>query len=678
MKFKLFRKKESSNSIKVLLKKLKRHDTKVVAVAVIIALFLSGGLIYISTPIVATTATEEIAESGRQSSKETTEKLNEINKYLTELDKVVTNNQKSLNTITQNSGYTSSKETIDATGKTTNTISEKVTTLGGSLKEVHTTIESTTSKIEELNKALEKNDTTNKQQLEKDFAQVNQDLAKINTQYEEAKKQNKELIEKLQKDMTDGDKKLGDSSTENHKALLKELETMDKSMEEKNTKTIETFQGDIAKLSESMDKQLEVINTSVNTMNSSMNSGLGELKEYVGNVAGGINGRLDQVFQSVSDGKKLLASTLLTKGIVIAEDATFQEISKAIMDIPTTITVQEMTGTVVYDKHFHTDGKGTECNEHHVSIDRMGGCYNKPYYHVHDSSCYRTSISYSYYTKQETYVQHWARDENGIAIFRYECRNCHSSFESPDGEHLEYASTYDQARRRDGTGIKEHVNQVLVCGKNGSTLEGYSCSCGYLHGQILAAHIDYSMNKNLKSLPDLEQSHMAVQAPGAGKALDTLMLLTDVDMSAGGKDITLEKEFSGSENVSVAEPEGKENSNQAGNIASLEENADGKNAGDKAQGDKAAGDTDADNTETTNKESGNMNESDSSKQSNKDMPGNIGKDNNPEQSTNTVLNVGGSSFAENSENEEQKKQNSNTSTEGNTNADNTLQDNIAQ
>ena len=73
-----------------------------------------------------------------------------------------------------------------------------------------------------------------------------------------------------------------------------------------------------------------------------------------------------------------------------------------------------------------------------------------------------------------------------------------------------------------------------------------------------------------------------------------------------------------------------------------------------------------------------MNESDSSKQSNKDMPGNIGKDNNPEQSTNTVLNVGGSSFAENSENEEQKKQNSNTSTEGNTNADNTLQDYIAQ
>ncbi len=624
MKFKLFRRKESSNSIKVLLKKLKRHDTKVVAVAVIIALFLSGGLIYISTPIVATTATEEIAESGRQSSKETTEKLNEINKYLTELDKVVTNNQKSLNTITQNSGYTSSKETIDATGKTTNTISEKVTTLGGSLKEVHTTIESTTSKIEELNKALEKNDTTNKQQLEKDFAQINQDLAKVQTQYEEAKKQNKELIEKLQKDMTDGDKKLGDSSTENHKALLKELEAMDKSMEEKNTTVNNNFE--------------------------SLNNGVADLKEYVGNVAGGINGRLDQVFQSVSDGKKLLASTLLTKGIVIAEDATFQEISKAIMDIPTTITVQEMTGTVVYDKHFHTDGKGTECNEHHVSIDRMGGCYNKPYYHVHDSSCYRTSISYSYYTKQETYVQHWARDENGHAIFRYECRNCHSSFESTDGEHLEYASTYDQARRRGGTGIKEHVNQVLVCGKNGSTLEGYSCSCGYLHGQILAAHIDYSMNKNLKSLPDLEQSHMAVQAPGAGKALDAFMLLTDVDMSAGEKDITLEKELSGSENVSVAEPEGKENSDQAGNLASVEGNADGKDAGDKAQGDKTAGDTDADNTESTNIESGNMNESD----------------------------VGGSSFAENSENEEQKKQNSNTSTEGNTNADNTLQDNIAQ
>lgn len=586
MKFKLFKKKESSNSVKVLLKKLKRHDTKVVAVAVIIALFLSGGLIYISTPIVATNATEEIAESGRQSNKETAEKLNQINAYLTELDKVVTSNQKSLSTISKNTNITESKETIDATGKATNTIKEKVATLDGSLKDVHTTITSTTSKIEELNKALEKSDTANKQQLEKDFTQVNQDLAKIQTEYEDAKKQNKELIEKLQKEMTDGDKKLGDSSTENHKALLKELETMDKSMEEKNTKTIETF------------------NDNFSTMNSTIVTGFDDLKEYVGNVAGGINGRLDQVFQSVSDGKKLLASTLLTKGINIKEDATFEEISNAIMDIPTTITVQEMTGTVVYDKHFHADGNGTICNEHHVSIDRKGGCYEKPYYHVHDSSCYRTSISYTYYTKAGTHLKHRARKENGVDIFRYECEYCHSSFESTDGEHLEFASTYDQARRREGSGIKEHVNNVLVCGKNGSTLEGYSCGCGYLHGQILAAHIDYSMNKNLKSLPDIEESHIALPAPAGSRALDALMLLTDVDMSTGADDITQGKEISNTDNADnagITSDEGKENSDQAGEASTVEEDTGNRDVENKDIGNKDASNEGVENKDTENK-----------------------------------------------------------------------------
>lgn len=591
MKFKLFRRKESSNSVKVLLKKLKRHDTKVVAVAVIIALFLSGGLIYISTPIVATNATEGIAQSERQSNKETTEKLNQINTYLTELDKVVTNNQKSLNTITQNSSFSSSKETIDATGKTTNTISEKVTTLDGSLKDVHSTIESTTSKIEELNKALEKSGTDNKKQLEEDFAQVNQDLSKIYTEYDEARKQNKELIEKLQKEMADSDKKLNDSSSDNHKALLKELETMGKNMDEKNTQTISSFQSDITKFSESMDKKLANINTSVNdqfeninnsvnnnfnTMNNTVNAGMGELKEYVGNVAGGINGRLDQVFQSVSDGKKLLASTLLTKGITIKEDATFEEISKAIMDIPTTITVQEMTGTVVYDKHFHTDGNGTVCDEHHVPLDRKGGCYDKPYYHVHDSSCYKTRINYTYYTQDDTYQKFFIKNENGYDFYEYGCRHCGSSFMSTNGGHLEYASTREQAERRNGQGIERHVNKVLVCGKNAKTLEGYSCSCGYLYGQILAAHIDYSMNKDMKSLPEIEQSHMAVQSQPNSSALDALLQLTEYDMNVDNSVPIKEKELTDKTAPAVSEKE------MAGAIDKTSESSqNGKDLSDK-------------------------------------------------------------------------------------------------
>lgn len=590
MKFKLFKlfdvfkKKESNNSVKTLLKKLKRHDTKVVAVAVIIALILSAGLIYISTPIVASNATEEIAESGRQSSQETAKKLNEINKYLTDLDKVVTSNQKSLSTITENTKSSDTKETIVETGKTTNTISEKVVELGGSLKEVHTTIEKTTTKIDELTKSIEKNETTNKEQLEKDFQAVNQDLSKIQTQYEDAKKQNKELIEKLEKEIADGDKKLSDTSAENQKALLTELENMGKNMDEKNTKTIETFQGDITNLSENLNQQFVSLN---NTVNNTVNTGVDDIKEYIGNVSDGLNKRLDQVFQSVSDGKKLLASTLLTKGVKIDEDATFLEISEAILSIPTTITVQGMEGTVVYDKHYHVDGNNTEVNEKYIAIDRKGGCYDKPYYHVHDSSCY-TQHTYLQFETNAGCIRHeHAWDENGVEIYRYTCPRCHNSYNSKDGYHYEFADTYQEAMSRgaEKDTIKTKVSSKLICGKDGNTLEGYSCSCGYLNGQILAAHIDYSMNKNLTSLPEIEESNMAVSMSDADAELlfegltnqtagsqqkNALMQLTEYDMNAGNYASDKAKEKSDEENT--------DNANAANSSESSEENSSNGNS----------------------------------------------------------------------------------------------------
>ena len=546
---KLFKKKESNNSVKVLLKKLKRHDTKVVAVAVIIALFLSGGLIYISTPIVATTATEGIAESASQSNKETAEKLTEINKYLTDLDKVVTSNQKSLSAITGEDGKetTTAKETITETGKTTNTINKKVIELGGTLGDVHTKIESTSTKIEDLKKKIDDNEITSKEQIEKEFASVNEDITKIQTAYEDAKKQNKDLIDKLEKEISDGDKKLGEDASENHKALLAELESMGLSMEENNT----------------------TINNQFTTMTTTVNTGFDDIKMYLDNMTSSMNSRLDQVFQRVSDGKKLLASALLTKGVEIDEDATFTEISEAIINMPTTITVQQMGGEVVYDKHYHTDGNGTECNLVYVPIDRKGGCYEKAYYHVHSSDCYKENVYYDYLTDQSTHRHERVRMDYQTPIYRYTCDYCHSSFASSNGEHREFAATYDDARRRNGNTIKRVVKQVLVCGKDLTTLEGYSCSCGYLHGQILAAHIDYSMNKNLTSLPDLEESHIALplEPVQSTELFDSLMQLTDYDMNYDsfeeGKDNALEE--------SSFDKEGKEPTSEETSVEPVEE-----------------------------------------------------------------------------------------------------------
>ena len=57
---------KQNNSIRQLLKKLRRHDTVVVAIAVMIALVLCGGLIYLSTPAMAEAATLELEQSEKE------------------------------------------------------------------------------------------------------------------------------------------------------------------------------------------------------------------------------------------------------------------------------------------------------------------------------------------------------------------------------------------------------------------------------------------------------------------------------------------------------------------------------------------------------------------------------------------------------------------------------------
>ena len=67
---------KQNNSVKLLLKKLRRHDTVVVAIAVVLAMALCAGLIYFSTPVVTATAREELEQSERENNEKTIECLN--------------------------------------------------------------------------------------------------------------------------------------------------------------------------------------------------------------------------------------------------------------------------------------------------------------------------------------------------------------------------------------------------------------------------------------------------------------------------------------------------------------------------------------------------------------------------------------------------------------------------
>ena len=163
---------------------------------------------------------------------------------------------------------------------------------------------------------------------------------------------------------------------------------------------------------------------------------------------------------------------MLTKNVVVDEDATFQELYDAILSIrqETVIGVDKIPGIVEYEYHHHTG-----------SPESGGGCYTQPSYHQHTGSCYKV-------------CEYW---ESG----------CRDAVEQNDGQirctymirHSVCTNGQEQERSRwhanDG---EHHVNSdssgthlVVVCGKNEGTFEGYAPTCGLSEGQITGAHIVY-------------------------------------------------------------------------------------------------------------------------------------------------------------------------------------------
>ena len=552
---KLFKKKEkSNNSVKELLKKLKRHDTKVVAIAVIIALILSGGLIYISTPMVASTATEEIAESDRKANKETADKLEEIGKYLTELDKVVTSNQESLSSITSDTDENGETKT------STNTIDKRVVELGGSLKEVHTTIAGTTTKIEELNKALEQSDSSNKEKLGKEFEAINQDLAKIQQQYNEAIEKTNSLASDLKKDINDNNKALGDTAKNNQKALLDELNKMSTDMGETNAATIDTFKedldglnssvtkkienvnnnittkiddsknstnkkiddldtsikGDLSSISSSFDERFTTINNSILSVSQNQTLGTEEIKgllQQYQNTLNSYNQTVNDSFTSVANGKKLVASALATKGVFCNEDATFQEISNAILSIKEQIYTNEMVASEIeYTYHHHSiDELGSANNHEQVEgayandylSDVQGGCFTEPVYHTHVGSSTSGEGCFTIpkqiqggHSDAWTSWGYWYSNGDGTQVDQsvLRCTKCGQNEGSWKAQGHNASTSVSSGHDYSGRSGLCPNNYYTVyepgCGKTeGETIDGYRCSCHMVDNQIIEARI---------------------------------------------------------------------------------------------------------------------------------------------------------------------------------------------
>lgn len=213
-----------------------------------------------------------------------------------------------------------------------------------------------------------------------------------------------------------------------------------------------------------------------------------ELKSYLEELNNGLKQDMNQVFTSVSNGKKKLASALLTKGVSTNEDATFAQLAEAILNIDQklVIGVEEIPGTIRYQYHYHVDASGNQ--PHTEKSDTAGGCYTGTHGHVHsvEDGCY----------KEESYHVH-----------RDDCAGYPVWVDWAPGVEPYWGFIYTCGEPANAT------RRVLICSKQAGSTDYYVPSCGLADGQIIGAEIVY------------DQAHAQVKAQEEQQCRDELVRL---------------------------------------------------------------------------------------------------------------------------------------------------------
>ena len=647
---------KQNNSVKLLMKKLRRHDTFVVTVAVIIALVLCGGLIYMSTPVVAASARDQVVEKENKNNEKTTEKLDELHNYLTDIDKMIVKNQKGID-----SYYEKTNNDRLEGDKTTDTVKEKVVGLGTDLRNIHTSVNSTETRIESLKELIESGNGETREKAAKEFDAIGKDIENIKIEYENVKKQNKDLMEKLddaiRTEVKNGNEKISTDSIKRYEELLSKLTEFDKELEKRNVESVADLKSEFESLSEALgkrvDEKIDDFNseskargealgekldnynseskargdalgekienynseskargdkideriTNVNSdINNNINANINGIKGYIDEKTAGISNKLDQVFQRVSNGKKLLASALLTKGVKIKEDATFMEFARAIEKIPTQVVVDsgDTAASIEYDYHYHKDGRGQNCGDNLVATDRYGGCFTTPVYHRHSDACYRTVNTYIISTTKDTRNRGHVKDyHDGTPVYSYECKYCGARFNDTHARHEETVYSLEEARDRNGRVERVITDTVLVCNKNESTVEGYSPSCGFAHGQVVSAHIKFNGRYS-----GYNSTVPAIKSSGALRSRNSIVTkaikapITDIDINLDDINSRLEEMKSYEEDVEKDEEKEEiaDNTNNTSNLSEpIKEELNSQSVGVQALSEENSDKTDDEN-----------------------------------------------------------------------------------
>ena len=372
-------------------------------------------------------------------------------------------------------------------------VAELVTNLG----DIHMDISSSQNDIQKILSDMSNADAEDMDEIIARFTDITTNLGNIGTGMDLAHGDIKSLIDALQ------------SGTDaNQAALLEALGRIDSSFSEQNTENFQDLLDSLQSQSDSLRQQLESMNASISqtitegnsevlsqmesmessitnnvtSITSGMSSNqaavldkLARMEENTNSQFSAVRGDVQSVFQRVSNGKKLLASALLTKNVVIDEDATFQEIYDGIMKIrqETVIGVDRIPGTITYEYHHHSG-----------SPESGGGCYTQLSYHQHTGSCYKTC----------EYWESGCRDVVDTNDDQVKCTYMVKHSVCTNGQEQErsrwHANDGEHHVNSDSTG----THLVVVCGKSEGTFEGYKATCGLQEGQIIGAHIIYDAN----------------------------------------------------------------------------------------------------------------------------------------------------------------------------------------
>lgn len=270
--------------------------------------------------------------------------------------------------------------------------------------------------------------------------------------------------------------------------LQEALQALKEESEHKNNeqmKTIEKEIQDIRGRTDALTLKINQLNVSVEA-----NSEADRLRyEELSKIISELTERVNACFQSVSNGKALVASTITDKGVPTSPDADFEVISDHIKELYAVAFAAGAESSlenaaISYIRHYHTGDAAAG-----------GGCFTKEQKHKHQSSCHKitthnveTIIENSWGAGDDApgCAEHGGKGNNGD--FRYVDR-----WTCSDGTSgvKEWKDTHWFCPQCDMKMSNTYTDTVKVCKLEAGQVTGYEAACGYMDGQILQAVITF-------------------------------------------------------------------------------------------------------------------------------------------------------------------------------------------